>query len=232
MSVGIGPPQVSPDGKWVWDGQKWVPIPSMEVVAPEPSTPAWQQRTPTGPSIYRYAAGAAVVIVLLLVVLNATNIIQIPWPGTSSPTVTMAHGSPQPLVSDYDQASRFLSLSLGPAIVSLANTLPAVKSGCTGTLSAQCYTALNTTNDQMNNTLAIIDKGGIPPCISIGVKQFRADLQNMGGGLGVALRAYRDNSVDEINAGLQQFGSVAQSLQPDAVTIDSEVNNCSKVITP
>ena len=231
MSVGVGPPQVSPDGKWVWDGQRWVPIPSMEVVAPEPTIPLWQQRTPSGPSIYRYAAGAAVVIVLLLVGLNATNIIQIPWPG-SSPTVTMVHGSPKPLVSDYDQASRFLGLSLGPAIVSLANTLPAVKSGCTGTLSAQCYTALNATNDQMNNTLAIIDKGGIPPCISIGVKQFRADLQNMGGGLGVALRAYRDNSVDEINAGLQQFASVAQALEPDATTIDSEVNNCSKVITP
>jgi hypothetical protein len=231
MSVGIGPPQVSPDGKWVWDGQKWVPIPTMEAVAPEPSTPLWQQRTPSGPSIYRYAAGAAVAVVLLLVVLNATNIIQIPWPGTS-PTVTMAHGSPIPLVSDYDQASRFLDLSLGPAIVSLRNTIPAVNSGCTGTLSAQCYTALTATNDQMNNALAIIDKGGIPPCISVGVKQFRADLQNMGGGLGVALRAYRDNSVDEINTGLSQFDSVARSLPADAATIDAEVNNCSKVITP
>ena len=153
------------------------------------------------------------------------------WPG-SSPTVTMVHGSPKPLVSDYDQAYRFLDLSLGPAIVSLGNTLPAVSSGCTGTLSAQCYTALNTTNDQMNNTLAIIDKGGIPPCIAVGVKQLRADLQNMGGGLGVALRAYRDNSVDEINTGLSQFASVAQSLQPDAAIINAEVNNCSKVITP
>ncbi|MHB8612417.1 MAG: hypothetical protein ACYDAL_08305 [Candidatus Dormibacteraceae bacterium] len=231
MSIGIGPPQVSPDGKWVWDGQRWVPIPSMEAVAPDTTTPLWQQRTPTGPSIYRYAAVAAVVLVVLLVVLNATNIIQIPWPGTS-PRVTMVHGSPKPLVSDYDQASRFLDLSLGPAMVSLTNTLPAVKSGCTGTLSAQCYTALNATNDQLNTVLAIIDKGGIPPCISVGVKQFRADLQNMGGGLGVALRAYRDNSVDEISAGLSQFGSVAQSLQPDAATVDAEVSNCSKVITP
>jgi hypothetical protein len=231
MSVGIGPPQVSPDGKWVWDGQKWVPIPSMEAVAPEPSAPLWQQRTPSGPSIYRYAAGAAVVVVVLLVILNATNIIQIPWPG-SSPTVTMVHGSPKPLVSDYDQASRFLGLSLGPAIVSLGKTIPAINSGCTGTLSQPCYAALNDTNDHMNNVLAIIDQGGVPPCISIGVKQLRADLQNMGGGLGVALRAYRDNSVDEINTGLSQFASVAQALQPDATAIDTEVNTCPKVITP
>src|ERR1700688_574391 len=27
MSVGLGPPQVSPDGKWIWDGQKWLAIP-------------------------------------------------------------------------------------------------------------------------------------------------------------------------------------------------------------
>ena len=27
MSVGLGPPQVSPDGKWIWDGDRWLPIP-------------------------------------------------------------------------------------------------------------------------------------------------------------------------------------------------------------
>ena len=34
MSVGLGPPQVSPDGKWIWDGQKWLPIPQAEPVTP------------------------------------------------------------------------------------------------------------------------------------------------------------------------------------------------------
>jgi hypothetical protein len=156
MSVGIGPPQVSPDGKWVWDGQKWLPLPSEGAAAPpfeaasipyiapviapesEPApvayvytppalvTPLWEQPARSGPSMYSFGALGAVGIVLVLVLLNATNIISIPWPGASSgPTVTMIHGSPKPLVSDYVLADHFLNLSLGPAIVRLADTLPA-----------------------------------------------------------------------------------------------------------
>src|SRR5450759_2693864 len=130
MSVGLGPPQVSPDGKWIWDGQNWLPIPSMEgsaaaagpaaasipYIAPEPqpasevayapaemSPPLWQQ--PAGPtqlSPYRIAAAGAAVLVLILVLLNATNIISIPWPWVApGPTVTMINGPPKPIAPDH-----------------------------------------------------------------------------------------------------------------------------------
>ena len=110
MSVDLGPPKISPDGKWVWDGQQWVPIPSMEAVTPEVSTPLWQQApSRSGPGLFQFGAIGAVLLVLLLVVLNSTSIISIPWPfGGGTPTTTMVHGSPKPLISDYDQANRFL----------------------------------------------------------------------------------------------------------------------------
>ena len=259
MSVGVGPPQLSPDGKWIWDGQKWLPLPPETAAAPTaeaasipyldpdpqpepvayvytpplPVRPLWEAPVPTMPSIYSFAALGAIGLVLLLVLLNVTNIISIPWPGASSgPTVTMVHGSPKPLVSDYVLADHFLNLSLGPAIVNLGNTLPAVKASCTAgaTLSSPCHNAILATNDQMTNVLSVIDHAGIPACIAIGVKQLRNDLQDMAGGIGAALHGFQDSSADEVNTGIYHFAVVAQSIQPDATKINAEAAACPQVI--
>jgi hypothetical protein len=258
MSVGAGPPQVSPDGKWVWDGQKWIPIPpagAMPIAEPAPipyisnepapkpvayvysppeaTVPAWQrQPARSGPGLYQYGAVGAVLLVLLVVILNATSIIQIPWPFAGNPTVTMVHGSPPSMLSDYDQANTFLNGALGPAIVKLANTLPPVQSSCASgaTLSAACQTAINATNTEMTSVLAVIAHGGIPACIAVGMRTLQNDLQNMAGGIGVALHGFQDKSADEVNTGIDHFYIVGQSIRADATAIDSEVPTCSKVL--
>jgi len=259
VSVGLGPPQVSPDGKWIWDGQNWLPIPPAEgataapapgaipYLAPEPqpaadvayaaaemSPPLWQQpAAQTQLSPYRIGAAGAVVLLIIVVVLNATNIISIPWPWLAAgPTVTMIHASPRPIVSDYVLADRFLNVELGPAIVSLANTLPPVQASCAPAtnLSSACHTAINATNTQMLDVLSVIDHAGIPNCIAVGTKTLRNDLQGMSGGIGVALHGFQDNSGDEVNTGIYHFAFIAQSLQPDANTINAEVATCPKVL--
>ncbi|HKB33561.1 MAG TPA: hypothetical protein VKF16_06800 [Candidatus Dormibacteraeota bacterium] len=255
MSVGLGPPQVSPDGKWIWDGHKWLPIPPAEAgepaaaigypaPAPEPvaavyspaemNPPLWQQpAAPTQLSPYRIGAAGAVVLLLIVVGLNATGIISIPWPWIpAGPTVTMIHASPRPIVSDYVLADRFLNLEVGPAIVSLANTLPPVQASCAPAtnLSTACHNAINATNTQMLNILSVIDHAGIPNCIAVGTKALRNDLQGMSGGIGVALHGFQDNSSDEVNTGIVHFAIVAQSLQADANMINAEVPTCPKVL--
>jgi hypothetical protein len=255
MSVGLGPPQVSPDGKWIWDGQKWLPIPpsgevppaaSIPYSAPQPepaaavyspaemSPPLWQEPASTTQlSPYRIGAAGAVVLLLAVVVLNATNIISIPWPWIpAGPTVTMIHASPRPIVSDYVLADRFLNGELGPAIASLADTLPAVQASCApaNNLSSACRTAVNATNTQNLNVLSVIDHAGVPNCIAIGTKALRNDLQGMSGGIGVALHGFQDSSSDEVNTGIYHFAYVAQSLQADANMINAEVPTCSKVL--
>src|SRR5258708_37224961 len=65
----LQPPQISPDGKWIWDGQNWQPLPettwepAAEAVIPEaggvtappkprgqPGTPRGHPRPPTAPN--------------------------------------------------------------------------------------------------------------------------------------------------------------------------------------
>jgi hypothetical protein len=201
---------------------------------PQPATPAWERPARSGPSVFTIGAAGAILLVLVLALLNLTNIISIPWPGASSsgPTVTMVHGSPQPLVSDYVLADHFLNLSLGPAMVALANTLPAVQSSCGAgaTLSSACHNAILATNDQMANVLSVIDHAGIPACIAYGVKALRIDLQDMAGGIGVALHGFQDSSADEVNTGIYHFAVVAQSLQADFNRINTESAACPQVI--
>ena len=256
MSVGLGPPQVSPDGKWIWDGQKWLPIPpagsvtpgtSIPYSPPEPepaaafvyapaelTPPLWQESAGTTQlSPYRIGAAGAVVLVLIVLVLNATGTISIPWPWIpAGPTVTMVHASPRPIVSDYVLADRFLNGELGPAIVSLANTLPAVQASCApaNNLSTACRAAVNATNTQNLNVLSVIDHAGVPNCIATGTKALRNDLQGMSGGIGVALHGFQDSSSDEVNTGIYHFAYVAQSLQTDANLINAEVPTCAKVL--
>jgi len=254
MSTDLGPPQVSPDGKWIWDGQKWLPLPPSGPVAPaatipysapesepvayvyspaEASPPSWQQpAVPTRLSPYRIGAAGAVVLLIIVVVLNATNVISIPWPWIAAePTVTMIHGSPPPIVSDYVLADRFLNLELGPAIVSLGNTLAPVRASCAPAtnLSSPCHTAIDATNTQMLNVLSVIKHADIPNCIAIGTKALQNDLQDMSGGIGVALHGFQDSSSDEVSTGITHFAIVAQSLQTDANAINTELATCSKV---
>jgi hypothetical protein len=269
MSVGLGPPQVSPDGKWIWDGQKWLPIPEptwepdaaalapqvaviaapvqrrvqvspLEIPSPEPAafsypvavveapvTPLWVEPVRSGRTMYFYVGAAAVVLVMLMVLLSS-NVIQLPWPGGASSSVSQ---SPRPTASDYIRADA-LNAALAPALVKVGPTLPALQSACTGTLSNGCLTALNLARQQMIDLLAIIDRGDVPPCIAAGTKAVRFDLQSMAGGLEMSLNGYPDNSGAEVYQGIYRFAYFGRSLKADATAISAQKAQCSKVTPP
>src|SRR5258708_925187 len=286
----LQPPQISPDGKWIWDGHSWQPLPettwdpAAEAVIPEavavtaptkswvqpgppeghprpaiarnpvanspaaryppasypaadypvvdpPVTPLWAEPAGSNRTIYMYAGTAAVLLVMLMMVLNSTNVIQLPWPGSASsaagPTI---QPSPTPKTSDYARADRFLNVFLLPALPSIGHTLPALESACTGTLSNGCLTALNTARQQMTDILSTIDHGDVPPCIAAGASATRFDLQSMAAGLDSSLNAYQDNSGAEIYQGINRFAYFGRSLKPDAAAINVQKAHCSKVL--
>jgi hypothetical protein len=270
MSVGLGPPQVSPDGKWVWNGEKWLPLPEApwepapEAVLPQavavaapvprmvqagsvdvqpqpaafsypaadtPIAPLWAEPARSGRTIYMYAGAAAVLLVMLMMVLNSTNIIQLPWPGGASssagPTI---RPSPTPHTSAYARADRFSNFYLAPSLASVSHTLPALQSACTGTLSSGCLIALNAARDQVTTLLSNIDHGDAPPCIAAGAKATSFDFQSMAYGLDIALNGYQDNSSAEVYHGIYHFAYFGRSLKADAAAVNAQKARCSKVI--
>jgi hypothetical protein len=276
------PPQLSPDGKWIWDGHQWQPLPestwepAAEVVLPQavavaaplqpriqarpveiqpqpqpqpapvsyraasypvadypvantPVTPLWAEPARSGLTIYMYAGAAAVVLIMLMMVLNSTNIIQLPWPGGASSSAGAQH-PPIPKTSDYARADRFLNVYLAPALPSVGHALPALQSACTGTLSNGCLTALNAARQQMTTFLSTLDNGDVPPCITAGAKAARFDLQSMADGLDMSLNGYQDNNGAEVYKGIYRFSYFGRSLKADPAAINAQKAHCSKVI--
>jgi hypothetical protein len=272
------PPQLSPDGKWIWDGHQWQPLPdatwepAAEVVLPQavpvaapiqqraqpspveiqpqqapvryvaaaypvadiavvdaPVVPLWVEPARSGLTIYMYAGAAAVVLVMLMMVLNSTNIIQLPWPGGASSSAGVQQ-PPTPKTSDYARADRFLNVYLAPALPSLSHTLPALQSACTGTLSSGCLTALNAARQQMTTLLSTIDHGDVPTCIAGGAKAARFDLQSMADSIDMSLNGYQDNNGAEVYQGIYRFAYFGRSLKADPAAITAQKTHCSKVV--
>lgn len=74
------PPQYSPDGRWWWDGQSWVPV--------RPPTPVASPRRPRSTSPIWIAVAALLVTALgLTVVARSTN-----WLPTGLRTVILGSG--------------------------------------------------------------------------------------------------------------------------------------------
>jgi hypothetical protein len=273
------PPQMSPDGKWVWDGSQWQPVtgvePTHEAVfaayahkveaaaaapqaaavavpvqavapavdysypapavdygyaAPESVVPLWQQPKRSGKGVYLYAGGAVVLFVMVLIVLNSINLLSLPFIGarTSStpPPAANASPTPAPIRSEYGRAVLFFDGALTPAVASLEATKAAMES-CTGDLSNICFNAMNASDQQLKNILAIIDHGSIPSCIAAPVKQLRSDFAQMDAGLQLGLKGFKDSQSSEVVNGVYQFRRVAGSQQADTIAVSNAEKTCS-----
>jgi hypothetical protein len=274
MSIGtpppLLPPQISPDGKWIWDGHQWQPLPEttwepaaaavipQAVVAaipvqrrvqqpapleiqPQPAaysypvdetplTPLWVEPAKSGLNIYMYAGVAAVVLIMLMMILNSTNLIQLPWPaGASNSTGPTIRAASTPKTSDYARADRFVNVYLAPALPSISHTLPALQTACTGTFSSGCLTALNAAKQQMTTVLSTIANGDVPSCIAGGANTARFDLQSMADDIDMSLNGYQDNNGAQVYQGIYRFAYYGRSLKGDVAAINAQKAKCSKV---
>ena len=104
MSVGLGPPQVSPDGKWIWDGQKWLPIPEA----------TWEP------------AAAALIPQVAVVAAPAKRVVQVspleippPEPAAYSDLVAVVETPVTPLWEVPVRSGKTMYMYVGAAVVAL-----------------------------------------------------------------------------------------------------------------
>jgi hypothetical protein len=199
-------------------------------VVPPAVTPLWEQPTRSGASLWLYVVAGAVVLMMAMIVLNSMNIVRLPWQSSDS-TPTVPTATPLPPVTartDYARADRFLNLVLAPAMVSAAQTVPAMQTACNGTLSNSCLGSITATDQQMKKVLSVIDRGEIPPCIAAGVNTLRIDLFGMESGLTLALSGFKENQRNLVAAGLSRFGSLSQELPANATSVNQAMKaQCS-----
>ncbi len=199
----------------------------MEVAVYErqPASPyAPGQRSGTGTTVL-YSVG---VIVLLAALVLGGWYVRAAILARQTDAVWAPSPSPSPLLSDYEQADRFLNLQLGPAIQDVDSTLPALKAKCTTKLPPGCRDAIIATDQAMLKADNVIDKSDIPKCIGAEMQQFQRDWRGMESGLGMAVTGYNSNSKDLTAQGLQRFGSFAQYLKPDAARISKAETTCTR----
>jgi hypothetical protein len=208
------------------------PAPAVDYGYPaaEAGVPLWQQPKSSKKTVYLYAGGAVVLFLMVLVVLNSINFLSLPFIGgrTSSTPPPVANGSPAPapIRSEYGRADLFLNGALAPAVASLEATKAAMES-CTGDLSNICFNAMNASDQELKNVLAVIDHGSIPSCIGAPTKTLRNDFAQMDAGLQLGLKGFKDSQSSEVVNGVYQFRHVAGSQQGDTNAVSNAQKTCS-----
>ena len=179
MAMPPGSPQISPDGRYWWDGKAWQPMPPA-TSAPPPSpaeappswlaTPAPAAQAPapepvayTPPPVYPQQPAPAAwmtpgpprsrmttyVTALVLIAVLAAGGF-VAWQMTSHTEYTASvQASPSPTMSDYERADRFLNVDLGPALIETNDAVPGVTKNCNSSLPPACKDALVTLNSAM-----------------------------------------------------------------------------------
>ena len=134
-----------------------------------------------------------------------------------------------PTGTQFAQADGFLSLSLNPALASLATPLNRISIDCGGTHSVTCKNTLDDSNAAVVKAIAVIDKGPFPGCLAASVVQSRHDLVILEQALEAALIGFRSNSDALVTKGLTDFAVAYPTLKTDADALKTtEQSACPK----
>jgi hypothetical protein len=134
-----------------------------------------------------------------------------------------------PTGTQFDQADGFLSLSLNPALSSLATPLNRIAIDCGGTHSVTCKNTLDDSNAAAVKAIAVIDKGPFPGCLAASVVQSRRDLAILDQALEAALIGFRSNSDALVTKGLADFAVAYPTLKTDGDALKAtELSACPK----
>lgn len=133
--------------------------------------------------------------------------------GTSRPQAT-------PSGSLSAQADSFVNKSLSPAIVAVTRTQASIDANC-GSYSARCRDSLLAANLELQNVLAVINRGPVPACIGDPTKKVQASTQSMADAVALALSGFQGNNQDTIATGLRKYSAASPGLKTSMDTLSA-----------
>jgi len=204
------------------------PEPPPPAVAEPAPAPAWNTAPSTASRKWIYLTGALLLVVIAITAIYVRG--QLAYFQTSSAQVVAT--TPTPLISDYEQADRFINVDLAPSLTAAIGPLQWVGNSCTMTgMPPSCKDALVATNKAMLATEDVLDQSRVPACIARQVQQFKYDWQGMEQGVSQAISGFvNGNNMDLYRQGMVKFAEIAQYVQPDMDRITAAEKTCSKTI--
>jgi hypothetical protein len=99
-------------------------------------------------------------------------------------------------------------------------------------MSTSCFDALTATEQQVKNVAAVIAKGDIPSCISVGTAKLQADMKGMNDQLQSALSGFTDNNKYTVQSGVRGFRNYLQLATTDYAATDLAQKKCFTIVLP
>lgn len=209
QNPGAGP-QYSPDGKWWWDGQRWV-----AVVTPNPVPPP-----PRQPPMLLMAVGAAVVVGAIL----AVGVAVLPHsqspagPSSSQAATTAAPDTPTGTPPQQVDVTSYLKVAQADSAAA-ASGFGAVSQECMTGEPANCRNALAA----LDNNLAVfqqdLDAHPAPTCLQQADQQLRLGIETARHGAQTGVQGIDESDGAKITAGGSLIDQANQQFQQAAVLL-------------
>jgi hypothetical protein len=162
--------------------------------------------------------------VLLLIVVVGWSLRGLFTAGASRTPPAFPTPTPTPAGLEFGRAYLFWHKSALPAVSDMSRSVTAINSRCKSTrLTAPCQAALAVTDHKLLTAITIISQGDIPACITTDLTRFKGDLEQMEGGLAIALNGYKNGDRPMVAQGITQFRDSARPLGADAAKVTKDV---------
>jgi len=235
---------MSPDGKYFWDGQKWVAVASASdaghrsvfpswneihvtvadqpVRQPSSDVPLWERAPKSKMSYGIYVAGGFLALLVLFGLISAWGPLIVSYfvAAPEPPRAVTPSPTPPPLTvrSDYARADGFLTYQVTPAMAKVWPAIQLFNETCVN-LTSTCQNAATAALAQVKGVESMIDHAQIPTCIASQVAKVRGELTGMDAAITLAVKAFADNKKTELSTAVSRYRAASKTLNADIAAI-------------
>lgn len=250
-------PQLSPDGRWVWDGAQWRPVAVREAafgafkkageavptrdsmpVPLRPATPSPLMQAPAwggakasarkGIPQYAYIGGGALAALLIVaLILGVLPRLLAPAQQANTTPVATPTAAPGPATRSDAAEAAYVLSVLTPHVDDIKNAILIVKGVCRAGMTSSCQDSLNTINNTLPPLAAALQRAVVPSCVAAQEARLLTDLNATIAGVQLALKGFKDNSKAAFKDGMAAATKHGPPMNADYIAIRSAVPTCS-----
>ena len=253
----VAAPQLSPDGRWVWDGAQWRPVavreaafaafkragegvPTQGTMAPalRPATPSPLMQAPTwgrGPAAakpgipkYAYVGGGAVAaFIVAALLLVGVPALLASARPATKTPVASPSVAPGPQTRSDSAKAAFVVTTLAAPMATLKDAASQVAPLCRPGMTTSCEEALLSAGNAAGAVVPVLQKISVATCIAPQQTRLVSDMNALNAGIQLALKAFKDGKKAEFTSGVRSASTYAPRVQSDYAAVKTASAGCS-----